>query len=610
MAIAEASRASIYLSLSLSFSVSLSLSLSFSVKLSVSHPLLCLHTAYSRTEVGSEVVVTKEIIYILSAMLKASMVLLFMTLLVQGQECDQTNLFQLKRNIRELGNQTALSELSAISEVSCPDGITSCPCPNFDVNSNNCKATDDDGNVLADCDDIPIAGESDYDENNPGALSDGCWNIPEGGCTQDSNYTTGKTDTTNSTNNPTLCIKLPDKVCPSRVCVKTGNGGAGKVCYDTDGVTCKADQEDATQNECESWITTSGSFCIVAPEFTKKNGNPGNLQGISNFAIQWKCGDCGSGSVSTTTALDPQQPTTSTGGAAGDPHMRTIDGEKYLLLQQGSFNFWRFSGLDAEVHSAGTVMRIPLDFRVFTHYSGHQSYTKSLLLVDQSGPDHAKHSSLEITSEDCIWRSKTAKGAWHTVEKPTLVSNLDGEVSAMRLGLSIEPHEKMHVDFLVKENNILRQIAKILVICKPGLHINTKLVMFQKEDFKYVTGQLGIHKDKAILLQDSSKLGSLQRKGHRVRTDTPFLTTQSWTDLGGSGLAAAYLSQVDDERPAMFSVGCDKEKEDNAKVLCAKQLDGIRHSEIEDIMAECVFDVCRGGGEVAAELFAEIYTAQ
>jgi len=162
---------------------------------------------------------------------------------------------------------------------------------------------------------------------------------------------------------------------------------------------------------------------------------------------------------------------------------------------------------------------------------------------------------------------------------------------------------------LVKEKNMFRQIAKILVICKASLHINIKLVMFQKEDFKYVTGQLGIHKDKAILLQDSSKLG-LQRKGYRVRTDSPFLTTQSWTDLGGSGFAASYLSKVDQERPAMFLADCDKEREDNAKVLCAKQLNGIPQAEMEDIMAECVFDVCRGGGEVAAQLFAEIYTAQ
>ena len=95
-----------------------------------------------------------------------------------------------------------------------------------------------------------------------------------------------------------------------------------------------------------------------------------------------------------------------------------------------------------------------------------------------------------------------------------------------------------------------------------------------------------------------------------MRTDSPFLTARSWTDLGGSGFAATYLSEVDEEKSAMFLADCDKEREDNAKVLCAKQLGGIPQAEIEDIMAECVFDVCRGGGEVAAKLFAEIYAAQ
>ena len=552
-------------------------------------------------------------------MLKASMMLLFIStrLLVLGQECDKTNLFQLKRNIRELGNQTALSDLSAITDVSCWRADDDCQCDApFDVTgpedseSNDCYVENEFGKELL-CDSLPIDGETACDENDPGSLSDGCWNIPYGGCTKDEMYTTGKTDTNFATDKAMLCIILPDKVCPSKVCITTV-GSLGKVCYDTENVTCT--ETSATRNTCESWITTSGSFCIVSPSYqTGGNGRPslGNLQGISNFAIQWKCGNCGATFSSTFAPLEPSaSTTTSTGGAIGDPHMSAIDGEKYLLLQQGSFNFWQFSGLDAEVHSPGTLLKkIPLDFRVFTHYSGHKSYTKSLLLVDQSGPDHAKHSSLEITSQDCIWRSKTANGAWHTVEKPTLVSNLDDEISAMRLGLSRKPHEKMHVDFLVKEKNIFRQIAKILVICKAGLHINIKLVMFQKEDFKYVTGQLGIHKDKAILLQDSSKLG-LQRKGYRVRTDSPFLTTRSWTDLGGSGFAASYLSKVDQERPAMFLADCDKEKEDTAKVRCAKQLNGIPQAEMEDIMAECVFDVCRGGGEVAAQLFAEIYTAQ
>ena len=35
---------------------------------------------------------------------------------------------------------------------------------------------------------------------------------------------------------------------------------------------------------------------------------------------------------------------TSTGGVTGDPHVDTFDGQHYLLLKQGSFSFWHFSG--------------------------------------------------------------------------------------------------------------------------------------------------------------------------------------------------------------------------------------------------------------------------
>ena len=49
------------------------------------------------------------------------------------------------------------------------------------------------------------------------------------------------------------------------------------------------------------------------------------------------CAQCGCG-VSTTTS------TTSTGGGGGDPHIDTFDGQHYLLLKQGSFSFWHFSG--------------------------------------------------------------------------------------------------------------------------------------------------------------------------------------------------------------------------------------------------------------------------
>ncbi|WP_459806101.1 hypothetical protein, partial [Herbidospora sp. RD11066] len=65
-----------------------------------------------------------------------------------------------------------------------------------------------------------------------------------------------------------------------------------------------------------------------------------------------------------------------------------------------------------------------MDFQVFTHYSGHSSYTKGLLLVDRSGASSAKasHQIMELTAEDCRWRAKTRDGSWQLVDKPALLA--------------------------------------------------------------------------------------------------------------------------------------------------------------------------------------------
>jgi len=522
-------------------------------------------------------------------MLKALMASLFMTLLVKAQECDKTNLFQVKRNMPGLGKQPDFLELNARQ------------------NPENCLIP------------FPIDGtntSSYLDWSHPGNLSDGCWGGPIGAdntgspsfCT-DGDELSGTTYTSATTyairwtrGVKVLCVTLPAHVCPTTVAITGENlprdrsGVIETGSYDTTGVTCN-DPNAQDIEDCADWEPDSGKLCISLD--VAINSTAEDLH-IKYFSVSWKCGNCGA-------VVADSSPSTSIGVAVGDPHMRTMDGEKYLLLQEGSFDFWHFSGLDAEAQFAGIVKKIPLDFRVFTHYSGRKSYTKSLLLVDHSGPDYAKHQRLEITSEDCIWRTKTAESSWHAVGKPASLSDQDmDEMSAMRLGLSAGPDKPMHVELLMKDKGSLRQIAKIVVVCRPDRYINTKLVMFQKEDFKYVTGQLGMHTEKAEL----PKLGSLLGEWQKGRTDSPFLTTQSWTDLGGSEYAAAYLSRVDQEGPAQFISDCDKQMEDEAKILCAKHLVGIPPAELEDIMAECVFDVCREGGELAAQLFAEIYTAQ
>ena len=75
----------------------------------------------------------------------------------------------------------------------------------------------------------------------------------------------------------------------------------------------------------------------------------------------------------------------------GDPHIHTLDGSHYTLLREGSFLLWRFG-----------LPQPHVEWQIFAHYAGRQSFTKGLLLVDTSG---SEPSSMEITSERCEWQT-------------------------------------------------------------------------------------------------------------------------------------------------------------------------------------------------------------
>ena len=114
--------------------------------------------------------------------------------------------------------------------------------------------------------------------------------------------------------------------------------------------------------------------------------------------------------------------TSASANVVGDPHISTLDGKRYLLLSQGTFSLWHFSGVDAEDQGE----RVPVDWQVFTHYSGHQAFTKGLLLVDKSG--NSQRQILEMTSSDCQWRTWMGN-QWTAVPNGKLLSVPDGYVT-------------------------------------------------------------------------------------------------------------------------------------------------------------------------------------
>eukprot|EP00438_Fugacium_kawagutii_P033500 Skav232535 [mRNA] locus=scaffold319:109502:111740:+ [translate_table: standard] len=66
--------------------------------------------------------------------------------------------------------------------------------------------------------------------------------------------------------------------------------------------------------------------------------------------------------------------------------------------------------LSAEVSEGN---KVSVDWQIFSHYSGSQSFTKGLLLVDKSGGSVKQ--VLELTAQDCEWKARSQKDEWKAV---------------------------------------------------------------------------------------------------------------------------------------------------------------------------------------------------
>ena len=233
--------------------------------------------------------------------------------------------------------------------------------------------------------------------------------------------------------------------------------GAG--CSNVGGsVTCTQVSENAQPcgSRCSSGVPT---FCDKGP-----NANP-------------DCSACKTGG----------------GGVVGDPHITTLDGKHYTLLQQGHFLLWSFA-----------------DFQLFAHYSGKASFTKGLLLIDKSG---SSPQALELTSKDCQWRSQGVSFS----ELTTLdLRNADGSVfAAFKVWKeTVKEHKsikRQHVKILLKSKNKMRELAHLAVTCKAVHFLSVQLKMAEVEDARYVKGQLGPKRThfhaakKAMLLEMDSE---------------------------------------------------------------------------------------------------------
>ena len=98
-------------------------------------------------------------------------------------------------------------------------------------------------------------------------------------------------------------------------------------------------------------------------------------------------------------------------------------------------------------------------------------------------------------------------------------------------------------------------------------------------------------------------------------TDSEFKAEKKWQDLGGSDEAAAYLHSVDELMLIDANMSklqeCNSQEEKEFEKTCSKHLramgsHAIAEATFTDFLLDCIYDMCRGAGETAAELAAEL----
>lgn len=329
-------------------------------------------------------------------------------------------------------------------------------------------------------------------------------------------------------------------------------GGTGQV--RTNNATCRIIDTPA---RCSSSVST-----FELPNFT-----------IRTFSFLLKC-------------CDPSMQ----GGGNGDPHIHSLRGAHYTLLSQGNFVAWSYSK-----QTGG------FEAKLFASYAGPRVTTQALAL--KTAGSKGSEEMLEITAHDCQWRARSSDSdTWLEAEsKDVSQSNLE-----------VPPPTKGQGPLYMRASIVLKtsldpvhKLAKLMTRCKPGDHINFRVEMFHKDDLQYVGGELG----EAPADQKTAMLSSGRT---RFQTDAKYEAGE-WLSLGGSGEAALFLKAKTKDTPPHPSLlstapSCSKSETDMARGICQKHFGPKETLEVE-LFADCIFDVCSGGGEEAAASIADLLTA-
>ena len=121
-----------------------------------------------------------------------------------------------------------------------------------------------------------------------------------------------------------------------------------------------------------------------------------------------------------------------------------------------------------------------VDWHVYAHYSGQQSFTKGLLLIDKSGGSIRQ--VLEITSQDCKWKARKGNEDWKVVDNAELIFVPDGKDFETGFDLGTVSSPRGHgghafpnrVHFSMNTKNGKLDVAGMSLSCRPSHNMNVQ----------------------------------------------------------------------------------------------------------------------------------------
>lgn len=305
---------------------------------------------------------------------------------------------------------------------------------------------------------------------------------------------------------------------------------------------------------------------------------------------------------------DVSSTTTTSGGASGDPHIHSLYGAHYTLMREGVFLAWEFK---KDLGSSGKPENA-VHLKLLARYGGPKFKTLGILLMDNSGH------KLEFSAHDCALRAKEGDQPWYIAKAGLLLADTASSIQVQDTWRNTTWHKRYknmidaRINFNITDGSRgSREVASLYTHCIVGDHLNFKLTMLQKKDLASVGGEMAVQPQAMTAASHVSFLShsaSSKLRAISTRTDEEFQAKKPWVDLGGTAASERFFDTLPHVSFVTVPSDCSGASEEEAEQICSKHLPH-EASTGSEVFSDCVFDVCHGGGELDAELRADLMAA-